>query len=108
MQSKSAPSSNCQARLTTVNGIIRCPGTRVLGEHGCDALKSRVIGWRVRIRPAELSGQPLVPGTYRMAPLDRTQPDQRRQQAFVGSPMPRATQLLFGGHKVCGCLQGMY
>ena len=56
MQSKYALSYTCQARLTTVNGTISCPGTRVRGEPGFGPLKSRVTRWRVQVQPQNLAG----------------------------------------------------
>ena len=70
MQSKYALSSTCQARLTTVNGTIRC--SRVPGGPGSGPLKSRVTRWRVRVRPPEFGGYPFVAGTRRVAPLTYT------------------------------------
>ena len=67
MQSKYALSSTCQARLTTVNGTIRC--SRVPGGPGSGPLKSRVTRWRVRVRPPEFGGCPFVAGPRRVALL---------------------------------------
>ena len=45
------------------------PGTRVLGGPGSGLLTSRVTRWRVRVRPPEFGGYPLVASTRRMVPL---------------------------------------
>ena len=67
MQSKCALSSTCEARLTTVNRTIYCPGTRAPGGPGSSPLKSRVTRWLVRVRPPEFGGYPFVAGTRRVA-----------------------------------------
>ena len=73
MRWKYALSSTRQARLTTVNGTVCCPGTRVPAGHGSGSgsgsLSSRVTRWRVRVRPPELGGYPFVAGTGRVALL---------------------------------------
>ena len=45
------------------------PGTPAPGGPSSGPLKSRVARWRVRVRPPEFGGYPLVAGTRRLAPL---------------------------------------
>ena len=73
MQSKHAVSSTCQAALTSVNGTMRCPGTRAPGGPSSSPLKCRVTRWRVKVRPQEFGGCPFVAGTRRVAPLQHRQ-----------------------------------
>ena len=72
MQSKYALSSTRQVHMTTVNGTICWPSTRVPGGPGSGPLNSRATRWRVRVRPPDFGGYPFVASTRRVVPLHVT------------------------------------